>query len=184
MKQKSSSKFFRGLIFSSLALVVFSTAHILLNQPSYAGKAAFFCGKSKFQGRTVPATFARTQNGKQILMLRWVSDDSFPPPWTAQRRCDEVSRRFQRGYDNGSLKYLTTGIVNRESVVCTLANQGDACTSNNLLFTLKPGTKPSNVLARLLDRRGLAAGRVLNESGGDELTIDIDAYIQGIASQE
>jgi Circadian oscillating protein COP23 len=168
----------------SITVLISAIVTVLENQPSYGSATSFFCGKSKYQNRTVPATYARTQDGRQILMLRWISDDSFPPPWTAQQRCYEVSRRFQRGYENGTLKYLITGIIKKQLVVCAIANQGDACTDRNLLFTLKPGTKPSAVLVKLLDRRGLAAGRVLNESGSDELTIDIDAYLQGAASEE
>ncbi|MBO3457144.1 COP23 domain-containing protein [Aetokthonos hydrillicola Thurmond2011] len=180
MEQKLLSNLFLGLItLSSITITAF-----LLNQPSYAAGVAFFCGKTKYQGRSVPATYARTQDGKQILILRWISDDSFPPPWTGQRRCNEVSRRFQRSYENSTLKYITTGSINKQSVVCAIANQEDPCTESNLLFTLKRGTKPSAVLARLLDRRGLAAGRVLNESGGDELTIDFDVYLQGVASEK
>jgi hypothetical protein len=185
MRQGLFDQVFKALIrLSSITVLISATVTALGNQPSYAEGKSFFCGKSKYQNRTVPATYARTQDGRQILMLRWISDDSFPPPWTAQQRCYEVSRRFQRGYDNGTLKYLITGIIKKQSVVCAIANQGDVCTDSNLLFTLKPGTKPSAVLAKLLNRRGLAAGRVLNESGGDEVTIDIDAYIEGVASEE
>jgi Circadian oscillating protein COP23 len=185
MRQKVFGQVLTGLTrLFSITVLISATVTALGNQPSYAAGTSFFCGKSKYQNRTVPGTYARTQDGKQILMLRWISDDSFPPPWTAQQRCYEVSRRFQRSYDNGTLKYLTAGIIKKQSVVCAIANQGDVCTDSNLLFTLKPGTKPSAILAKLMDRRGLVAGRVLNESGGDELTIDIDAYLQGAASEE
>lgn len=185
MRQELFGQWFTKLIsLSGIAVLISSTVTALINQPSYAASVDFFCGKSNYQGKSVPATYARTHSGKEVLILRWISDDSFPPPWTAQRRCDEVSRRFQRSYDNGTLRYITTSHINKQSVVCAIANQSDACTDSNVLFTLKPGTKPSAVLARLLDRRGLAAGRVLNESGGDELTIDIDAYLQRVASEK
>lgn len=167
-----------------IIILVTSTVTALVNQPTYAVDTIFFCGKSKHQGRTVPATYVRTQSGRQLMMLRWVSENSFPPPWTPQIRCNEVSRRFQRSYDHGTLRYIITGIINKQSVVCAVAQQGDACTNNNVLFTLKPGTKPSAVLTSLLDTRGLAAGRVLDEAGGDDLIIDVGAYIQGIASQK
>ncbi|MDS9397841.1 COP23 domain-containing protein [Aphanizomenon flos-aquae NRERC-008] len=100
-----------------------------------------------------------------------------PPPWTAQRRCDEVSRRFQRSNDNGTLKNITTGTLRGEPVVCAGTSQNTACTSNNLLFTLKRGVNPSATLRRLLDRRGLAAGNTLNESAGDTINIDFQLYL-------
>ncbi|NEU72762.1 hypothetical protein PI95_009330 [Hassallia byssoidea VB512170] len=185
MRQKLFGQVLTGLTrLFSITVLISATVTALGNQPSYAEGTSFFCGKSKYQNKTVPATYARTQDGRQILMLRWISDDSFPPPWTAQQRCYKVSHRFQRSYDNGTLKYLTAGVIKKQSVVCAIANQSDTCTDSNLLFTLKPGTKPSAVLLKLLDRRGLAAGRVLNESGGDELTIDIDAYLQELGSEK
>ncbi len=185
MKQGLFGQVLTGLTeLFGITLLVTSTVAVLINQPSYALDTSFFCGESKYQGRTVPATYVSTQNGKKVMMLRWVSDNSFPPPWTPQRRCEEVSRRFQRSFDNGTLRYIITGVIKGQSVVCAVEQQGNACADSNVLFTLKPGTQPSAVLTRLLDTRGLAAGRVLNEAGGDDLVIDVDAYIRGIASQK
>jgi len=73
-----------------------------INQPTYAEGATFYCGNSK----GLPVTFARTQDGRKIPVIRWAANNYFPPPWTAQRRCVEVSRRFQRSHDNGTLKNI------------------------------------------------------------------------------
>ncbi|MFB2769390.1 COP23 domain-containing protein [Pelatocladus sp. BLCC-F211] len=94
-----------------MTTLITSALTAFINQQSYAAGTQFYCDKSKYQNRTVPATYVRTQDGKRILMLRWVDNDSFPPPWTTQKRCDEVSRRFQRSYDNGTLKYIITGTI-------------------------------------------------------------------------
>ncbi|MBK1988767.1 COP23 domain-containing protein [Sphaerospermopsis aphanizomenoides BCCUSP55] len=147
----------------------------VINQPSYAGSATFYCGKSK----GLPVTFARTQDGRKVTIIRWTSNAYFPPPWTAQRRCEEVSRRFQRSNDNGTLKNITTGIVNGEPVVCAGTSQNPNCTSSNLLFTLKRGVNPSATLRRLLDRRGLAAGNnPLDESASDTINIDFERFLE------
>ncbi|WP_071189921.1 COP23 domain-containing protein [Trichormus sp. NMC-1] len=144
-----------------------------INQPSYAGSATFFCGKSK----GVPVTFARTQDGRKVTIVRWTSNNYFPPPWTAQRRCVEVSRRFQRSNDNGTLKNITTGTLRGEPVVCAGTSQNPRCVDDNLLLTLKRGVNPTDTLRRLLDRRGLAAGNILNEYDRDTINIDFELYL-------
>ncbi|MBD2132318.1 MULTISPECIES: COP23 domain-containing protein [unclassified Sphaerospermopsis] len=107
------------------SLTVLATTAVS-NQPSYAGSATFYCGKSK----GVPVTFARTQDGRKVTIVRWTSNNYFPPPWTAQRRCVEVSKRFQRSNDNGTLKNITTGTLNGEPVVCAGTSQNPNCTSS------------------------------------------------------
>ena len=174
MKQRLFSQGWIGVtqavILASLtALTTIATT----NQPSYAKGETFYCGKSK----GIPVTFVRTQDSRKVTIVRWTSNAYFPPPWTAQRRCDEVSRRFQRSNDNGTLKNITTGTLRGEPVVCAGTSQNTACTSNNLLFTLKRGVNPSATLRRLLDRRGLAAGNTLNESAGDTINIDFQLYL-------
>jgi Circadian oscillating protein COP23 len=141
--------------------------------PSYARSTTFYCGKSK----GVPVTFARTQDGRKVTIVRWTSNAYFPPPWTAQRRCVEVSRRFQRSNDNGTLKNITTGTLRGEPVVCAGTSQNPRCANDNLLFTLKRGVNPTATLRRLLDRRGLAAGNTLNESASDTINIDFELYL-------
>jgi Circadian oscillating protein COP23 len=160
------------------SLTAFATTAII-QQPSYAGGTTFYCGKSK----DVPITYARTQDGKNVPLVRWASNNYFPPPWTAQRRCSEVSRRFQKNYDNGTLKNIKTGTIRGEAVVCAAIKSGSPCTDSTLLFTLKRGANPSATVRSLLDRRGLAAGNALNESGGDTINIDFDAYLNNITNE-
>ncbi|MFM6139387.1 MAG: COP23 domain-containing protein [Sphaerospermopsis kisseleviana] len=157
----------------TLASLTALTTIVTINQPSYAEGTTFYCGKSK----NIPVTFARTQDGRKVTIVRLTSNNYFPPPWTAQRRCHVVSRRFQRSNDNGTLKNITTGTLRGEPVVCAGTKQNAACTGDNLLFTLKRGVNPSATLRKLLDRRGLAAGNTLNESAGDTINIDFQLYL-------
>ncbi|AUT01960.1 hypothetical protein CLI64_17060 [Nostoc sp. CENA543] len=165
--------FCQGLTGLTIALLT-----ITVTQPSRAEGTTFYCAKNK----GIPVTFARTQDGKKVPIIRWVSSNYFPPPWTAQRRCAEVSRRFQRNYDNGRLRRIKTGTLRGEPVVCAAMNQNSACTDNTLLFTLKRGTDPNAIVRRLFDRRALAAGNALNESASNSesspVDIDFDIYLQ------
>ncbi len=140
-----------------MGLVVTLGTTTSINQPSLAGNTTFFCRRSN----GVPVTFARTPRGN-VPIIRWVSNSYFPPPWTPQRRCEEVARRFQRNRNNGTLRFITTGTLRGEPVVCAASNKDDRCTSSTLLFTLKRGSNANATLRRLLDRQGLAAGNVLN----------------------
>lgn len=143
---------------AGLAIVVGTTT--TPNQPSYAEGTTFFCGTSN---DGVPVTYARTPRGN-VPMIRWVSTNSFPPQWSSQRRCQEVSQRFQRNSDNGTLQALKTGTINGQPAVCAAISEDEPCTDRNLLFTLKPGSDARRTVERLLDTRGLAAGTVVEQS--------------------
>lgn len=170
MKFKLLTGLLTGLVVSSSTIAIFC-------QPSRAGNNSFFCGTLNRQ----PVTLARTPRGN-IPMVRWVSNNYFPPPWTAERRCQEVAKRFQRNYDNGTLKYINTGTLNGESVVCAALNKDDVCTNKTLLFTLKRGSDADATLQRLMDRRGLASGYVLSETGPG--SVDVDRYLEGAPVEE
>jgi Circadian oscillating protein COP23 len=160
----------------AIALAAIATA----SQASYASGTSFYCGQSN----GVPTTYARTQDGKKVAMIRWVSSNGLPPNWTPQRRCQEVSRRFQKNYDNGSLRYIATGSLNGMPVVYAAASEGDPCTESNILFTLKPGSNANSVVKTLLDRRGLAAGNPVTVRGGrTPIFVDVDAYLNNVTSE-
>ncbi len=103
----------------------------------------FYCDNLNGQ----PATYVRGRRGP-VPIIHWV-DNSFPPPWNPQRRCEDVSARFQRFYDNGQLDYLKAGKLNGQSVLCITRSQPGECISGGLLITLKPKTDPQLTLERL-----------------------------------
>ncbi|MFH7028731.1 MAG: COP23 domain-containing protein [Heteroscytonema crispum UTEX LB 1556] len=74
-----------------------------------------------------------------MAMIRWVSEDYFSKGLSPLRRCQDVSRRFQKNLDNGTLKTIVTGTINGLPVVCAAISTNDACTSSTMLFTLKGG---------------------------------------------
>ncbi len=52
-------------------------------------------------------------------------------------------------FNSGTLKYISTGIMNAEPVVCAAVNQDDTCTNRTLLFTLKQGSDADATLKKL-----------------------------------
>jgi hypothetical protein len=52
-------------------------------------------------------------------------------------------------FNNRTLKYINTGILNAEPVVCAAVNQDDTCTNRTLLFTLKQGSDAEATLKKL-----------------------------------
>ncbi len=173
-------------VLTGLTIIISLTA--TLNQLSYATGITFYCNTSK----NVPITFARilqdSQQEKDISVIRWVSNNYFPSEWTPERRCQEVSLRLQRNYDNGMLRYITTGKLNGEPVVCAATRKNAACTDRTLLFTLKRGTDANATLRRLIDRRALAIGNALNQNGcntsNQHLNIDIKAFLDKAKNEQ
>ncbi len=171
-------------VFGVGMLTTFITTTIL-NQPSFARNAVFRCDTGRFKGKSVPTTFVLTQDGRKRPLIYW--DSPYFPGLTPLERCQQVSYRFQRSYDNGTLRYIKTGILNRQPVVCATAERNAPCTNNNFLFTLKPGSDPDATARQLFDRRALAAGNATNQSGGeasnDPVSIDIEAFLYFAPSQ-
>lgn len=165
-------------LFTALTLAFGITT--IVEKPSYAGSTTFYCGNSN----GIPTTFARTEDGARLGVIRWVSNYGVSQQWTPEKRCQEVSRRFQINYDRGTLKYITTGYIKGVPVICASARQNAFCTNETLLFSLKPGSDPNATLRRLLDRRALANGNALDESGGNKsIYVDIDKYFKNAKSK-
>jgi hypothetical protein len=78
----------------------------------------FICseGYDRVSTRRYPTTYAWTQRGK-IAIVRWKTEQF--PGYLPQKRCEEVSPRFQEAYENGTLSFITNGTMNRQPVICT-----------------------------------------------------------------
>jgi len=127
--------------------------------PAVAAPAArsFVCGTAS----GVPATNVVTAAGRQVPVIRWTSSVFNDAGWSQERRCQEVSARFDGFLKQGRLAYITTGRMNGLPVICTAASNGGAC--DGLLYTLKPGQDATLTLRNLLEIRVKARGP-LNET--------------------
>lgn len=102
----------------------------------------------------VPTTVAQTSQGT-IPVIRWVSDFGNEVGYTPQKRCEEVSNRFQQYYNQGVLNFVTTGRQNNQNIICVSSEKGGTC--QGLLFTLKPSDNPSQVIQQMFEGTGYAS---------------------------
>lgn len=138
------------------------------DRPAAAQSVNFFCGSD---GNN-PVTYATTARGN-VPIVRWRTQYFSGAGYTPQQRCDEVSGRFQTYYNNGTLNYITTGIMNGQPVVCTSGTNGGGC--DGLLFTLRPTDNASQVVQQLFDIRAGAAGPI-NQSA-DRPYVDVEELL-------
>lgn len=127
-------------------------------------------------------TFVNTPRGR-VNLINWVRTHS--DQWKPRERCIEVSRRFQTFLDNGQLKYIRTGFINQQPVICVANTRGGACPSDNVLITFKPGTNPEKVLIQLVDFRRTVSGQTLVLSENDagfytdgEFYVDMEKFLE------
>ncbi|MDF5712151.1 MAG: COP23 domain-containing protein [Nostoc sp. S4] len=162
---------------SGIALLMASTTTAIIHQPSYAGSSTFQCAKS--QGK--PTTFVRMEDGRKIPIIRWSDEKFFSSRLTALERCKQVSYRFQQNYDSGNLRTIISGKINSYPVVCAAVSTNDVCTNKTVLFTLKPGSNARQAAERLLDKRGLASGKIQNQNSDDtQIYVDFDTFLNNI----
>ncbi|HAT13927.1 MAG TPA: fasciclin [Microcoleaceae bacterium UBA11344] len=120
----------------------------------------------------LPTTYAITTRGR-VPVIRWFSDYFSGGGFTPERRCQEVSARFQSFYNSGQLNFIANGYVNGQAVVCAAQASGRPCTGANVLFTLKPGSNAANTVQRLFNIRAGASGP-LYESQDEPSAVYID----------
>lgn len=155
-------------------LLVSGATIALGSQPSRAQQNTFVCVQSP-QG--VPTTAARTPRG-DIPVIQWTSNWASASNWTPERRCQEVSSKFQTFHTNGSLRYLTTGRRNGYNIVCTATRSGGGC--GEQLFTIQPGQNPATTLRDLEAVRNRAKGPLNQSGGGDSLDLDPIENVGGV----
>lgn len=96
----------------------------------------------------VPATIAQTAEGDKPLIL-WKSTYFNQDGWTPEKRCNEVTQRFQDYKDRGTLNNVTTGKMNGMPVVCLSETVGGNC--SDLLITLEPKDNPQTLLNQVIN---------------------------------
>ena len=145
------------------------TGYLTLTKSAVAKETNFLCLNQSGNWTTV----VRNDYG-DFPIIRWVStlgNGEYPP----ERRCQIVSEKFQKFYDQGTLKFLTTGRENRQNVICVSKTQEGACTGT--LYTLKPNDNPKQALQNLLDVRIRARSDIIIETDS-RLYIDISRFLE------
>jgi len=146
------------------------------NQPSYAQGTTFFCGVSS---DGIPTTFASTRRGT-VQVVKWNSEFFSDSGYTPERRCQEVSSRFQNHYNRGQLNFLTAGYLNGQPAICA-GNSNPPCTSDKLLFTLKPGSDAAARIQQIFNISVGASNAPLLESAdsNSSATVDFNRFLEG-----
>lgn len=111
-----------------------------------------------YQGK--PTTVVNTPRGK-IQLIVWESDYFRDSGWSPQKRCQEVTKRFQEFSDKGILKFVTTGKINKYPVICIgrqVPGGGYQCQSDGLLITLQMNDNPDKVLRDLFTNAAKVGG--------------------------
>ena len=115
----------------------------------------------------------------QVRIIEWKTTE-FGSDFDPQTRCNIVSEKFQNYSQAGTLKYFTTGLVDRESVICAVASEDQPCSQENMLYTLKRGSNANETLKQLLDVRSGASGNALNETES-KIYVDFDRIVEAKA---
>lgn len=141
-------------------------------QPQPIARDYFFCGRSA-QG--LPTTYVNTPSGN-VPLIRWVSHYFEHSGYSPEVRCQDVSQRFNRFYNQGVLNFVTTGFVNNQPVVCVASDMGGPC--QGVLFTLKSGQNATRTIQQLFDVRAGASGPLFESD--DRIYVDMKPYTQAI----
>ena len=129
-------------------------------------------------------TFVNTPRGR-VNLIKW--ENEFSDGWTATKRCAAVSQRFQNYLEQGNLKFIRTGNINNQPVLCVANVRGGSCPTENVLITLKSGTDPEQVLIKLVDFRRSVSGQTLTLSADDpgfysdgEFYVDMEKFLESV----
>lgn len=158
-----------------IATMAVASSTTIFAQPVQAQSNKFICEMSP---DGVYTTYANTPDGTKPVM-RWESN-YFPPPYTPERRCQEVTGRFNKFHSQGNLQSLTTGRINNSNVVCA----GISCSSDNVLVTLKPNQQPQQALDQIIANRAGAHGATVQSSGSSSVTFSLDNYLHKTPVEE
>lgn len=178
------------LTFALATTLVSGISNYAYSDSNNAGNIQFACGQNydQAQNQYFFTTFTWSPETKKPLIV-WKREF-----WTAQgldpqTRCQEVSPRFQKAQDNGTLKFMRNGTLNNQPVICTVQEIGDDCDTGTLLLTLLPKDDAEKTLEQLSDiLLGDADSALVQSSGdivyqdGDTTYVEID--IENFLSQE
>ena len=114
----------------TFAVTIAST--LITNTSVRSETAIFACDNSN----SIPTTIVQSPRYGSVKIIEWKST-AFGDEFNPQTRCSLVSAKFEKFAKAGTLKYFTTGSVNRQPVICAVASQSSPCNSESMLYTLR-----------------------------------------------
>ncbi len=164
-------------LFASILVAFATTAMPALSQSKPAKKVEYFCQTSN----GVPVTFARTPK-ETVEMIRWQSRFFSRSGYTPEQRCQEVTVRFQKHSDQGNLRYITTGKINNQNVMCVAPNKGGGCRADGLILTFEPHDDPQKVLVEIFNVSTRVSKTPVLRGQKQKVYIDVDEFLSNAAS--
>lgn len=149
---------------------------------SNPNQVTFFCHNmfDKASEELIPTTIAWIPERQgNVSVISWKSEFFEKSGWTPEKRCQNVSAKFQNFYQSGQLNYLTTGQVKGNPVICATKVE-QACNQEHQLFTLKYGSNPQLVLEQLIGVLTNNTGdeQPLYQSSGGQQYLDVKKLLQ------
>ena len=123
-------------------------------------KRTFFC--ENYRENAYATTVRSTRTGQNIRLINWSSNYFTGAGFDNRSRCQVISDRFEEQYRNGNLRYITSGTMARQPVICTASTKGGPCVA--LLFTLKPDDDGNQVVRQIFAFRNLATVTPIEQS--------------------
>ncbi|MEM8831899.1 MAG: COP23 domain-containing protein [Cyanobacteria bacterium P01_G01_bin.19] len=161
---------------STATIFALSTSTAMFAAQSVSAQEPLFtCDSSS----GTPTTIVQSPKYGSVKIIEWKTTE-FGEKFSPQVRCKTVSEKFQKYAMAGTLKYFTTGTVNRQPVICAVANRNAPCNSESMLYTLKKGSNARTTLKQLLDVRSGSSGGALNETES-RIYIDFDKLVEAKA---
>jgi Circadian oscillating protein COP23 len=151
-------------------LVIFATSSFLNTLSS--AKSSHAQEKKPLYSCENNRTVVYTPRRGKIELIVWKSDFFAQSGFTAESRCQVVSARFQKFADAQKLKFVSTGTINNQAVIC-VSNRSGECLSNGVLLTLEPTDNPKQVLNDLFNLSARSSGGGITRGDGDKTVIDV-----------
>ncbi|MDB9306619.1 COP23 domain-containing protein [Nodularia spumigena] len=146
-----------------------------------SNQTTFVC-TTKFDqssSQRIPVTAAWIPERKNhVYFVGWKSEYFLQSGWTAEKRCEHVTQKFQELYTQNRLNYISSGRNNGYPVICGVSNLGETCNANNQLFTLRSDTNPDQVIQILMDiAEGKATEGILLQTSNNQRYIPVKAFL-------
>lgn len=173
-KDKASQKLLGMFLLSSVALMV------TMPGQAVAAEGQAFCDRDT---DGTPATIV--SNGQSsVVFIRWVRSFSSGSSWTPERRCDQVSRKFQQNFFEDSYQYLSPGFArsNGLPVICaTLERHNDPvqCSDARVIMTLRPGDNAQSFVEQIVLLNRNSSSPAINHSSGSYTCNLVEAAANG-----
>ena len=150
-----------------------------------ADGVSFYCGEisDKDTGAPIPATVAYVpQRQATVPIIAWQSQ--YLAAWNPQRRCEEVSPKFQTFYEDGRLNYLSNGESAGYPIICALLDKQEHCNGENQLFQVRPGSQPEDLVLGL---KGILVGKSsepIYQSSGEHFYVSLSEFLENAPAIE